>query len=142
MTEQRERFKVGRRNVQPSTPRERRHPCMKANGGGKKPWPSKAAAEAVARYGDHARPVEVYRCIGCGYWHIGHLNPNPRADYNRTMPERHPELLAELGVRAVAVLTAENHGDGQVRRRWIRLHAKKLARATAPPASVQHEEDT
>lgn len=76
-------------------------------------WPNRTSAQYVvdlhdlrrARRGQPPKIKQAYYCGHCAGWHVGRP---PAQQWYHTMPERHPELLCELGVRAVAIMWGEN----------------------------------
>lgn len=103
----------GRRKIicRPRGPFSRMH--FNRDGSAKVRWPNRSSAEFVAeladfrraRRGQRLRGAQAYFCSICEGWHIG----SPlRPQRHHTMPERRPDLMVELGVRAVAIMWAQN----------------------------------
>lgn len=96
-----------------------RRACYRSNGTRKVRWPNPTSARYVAelsnwraanhRPGPYGRipdgRVEAYACPLCEGWHVGRP---PIPEWHHTDKERRPDLLCEIGVRATAILWAEN----------------------------------
>lgn len=94
--------------------------CYRSNGTPKVRWPNPTSAAFVAdlqnwravhkvispRSGKiPTNIVAPYLCPVCGGWHVARpMIP----EWHHTSPERHPDLLIELGVRATAILWGQN----------------------------------
>lgn len=86
---------------------------LRADGTPKVRWPNPTSARFVAELNnwrrEHGRPwkrhVEAYYCGFCKGWHVG---APMLPQWFHSMPERAPELMAELGVRAVAIMWSQN----------------------------------
>lgn len=113
--ERQERFRDGGRLHIFCRPNQRviRRSCFNSDDSPKVRWPNPTSARFVARLAEFRRArrgqspkfSEAYYCGFCTGWHVG--SP-PAPQWFHTMPERHPELMGELGVRAVAVMWQQN----------------------------------
>lgn len=98
-----------------------RRSCYNADGSPKVRWPNPTSAEFVIelaafrrrKRGLPPKHQEAYYCGFCSGWHVG---KPPRLQWFHTMPERHPELMVELGVRAVAVMWSQQPPRADERR--------------------------